>query len=56
MNRDATMADIDKLDLDPDYIGRCDWCGEDVYIDEEYEPGNRGNGVMHSDCYDGEAA
>lgn len=35
---------------EPQPIGDCDWCSMPVYEDEDYEYGNGGSGIMHTDC------
>jgi hypothetical protein len=42
--------DLDRLDLDPTFVGTCAWCSYPVYDDDEYVDGDDGEGVMHAEC------
>jgi len=38
---------------DDNYLGvidDCKWCSRPVYADDDYEAGDDGEGVMHTDC------
>lgn len=41
---------LDRLDIQPEFIGTCAWCSEPVYDDERYVDGDDGEGIMHAEC------
>ena len=41
---------LDRYDLDPEFVGSCDWCSEDCLNSQQLVDGKDGEGVMHRDC------
>lgn len=48
----SIRSDGDDEDCEPEYIGCCEWCGEDIYEADEWYETSDGNICCCEDCHD----
>lgn len=49
---DINHPDGDDDDCEPEYLGCCEWCGEEIYEDDEWFETSDGNVCCCEDCHD----